>query len=183
MTSAVSGAATASRQRAGRSLAPDQGAGILWLAGAVDIGAVLDGHKVDALVLVVDAVDHPVISAPGAMQSLEPELQRLADAVRIRRQRPVAELNHRRRYVLCPPPAASSARPSRISASRSSLSRMSSVSSSDSRSATLITTAAGRPCLVMTTRPCSRSSTCSPPPVFCRTARRYHPHGVSGCNQ
>jgi hypothetical protein len=64
--------------------------------GAVDIGPVLDGHNVDALTLVIDAVDHPVIPAPRAMQSLKPELKRLADTVRIRRQRPVAELNDRR---------------------------------------------------------------------------------------
>ena len=68
--------------------------------GAVDIGPVVDGHDVDALTLVIDAVAHPVIPAPRAMQSLEPELKRLADTVRIRRQRPVAELNDRRRYLI-----------------------------------------------------------------------------------
>src|SRR5262245_29771424 len=45
-----------------------------------------------------------------------------------------------------------------MSASSSALSMMSSVSSSDSRSSTLMTTTAGCPCLVITTRPCSRSS-------------------------
>jgi hypothetical protein len=64
---------------------------------------VFDGHKVDALVLVIDGVDQPVISAPRAVQSFEPEPKRLADAVRIRRQRPVAELNDRRRYLLRQP--------------------------------------------------------------------------------
>jgi hypothetical protein len=76
---------------------------MLWLAGTIDIGTVLDGHNVDTLVLVIYAVNHPVISAPRAMQSLEPELKGLADAVRIRRQRPIAQLHDRRRYLLRQP--------------------------------------------------------------------------------
>jgi hypothetical protein len=39
---------------------------------------VLDGHHVDAAVLVVDAVDHPVIAAAGAVQTPQPEPERLA---------------------------------------------------------------------------------------------------------
>src|SRR5216683_203417 len=166
----------------------------LLLAGPVGIGPVLDGDDVDAPALLVDAVDHAVVPAPGAMQAFQPELERLPDPVRVLGQRPVAEFHHRgadlfgqprhrppgrcrprhrvrghRSLTLnnrnassllstCPPPAPSSARPARMPVSRSSLSMMSSVSSSDSRSATLITTAAGCPCLVITTRPCSRSS-------------------------
>ena len=34
-------------------------------------------------VLVVDAVDHPVVAPAGAVQASEPELERLADAVRV----------------------------------------------------------------------------------------------------
>src|SRR6266568_5542021 len=51
-----------------------------------------------------------------------------------------------------------SANASRMSARSASLPITSRVSSSDSRSSTLMTTAAGWPCLVITTRPCSRSS-------------------------
>jgi hypothetical protein len=47
---------------------------------------------------------------------------------------------------------------SRMSASRAALFMMSSVSASDCGSSTLITTAAGRPFLVMITCPCSRYS-------------------------
>jgi hypothetical protein len=43
---------------------------------------VLDGHDVDPSVLVVDAVDHPVVAPAGAVQPIEPELQWLADTVR-----------------------------------------------------------------------------------------------------
>jgi hypothetical protein len=48
---------------------------------------VLDGQDVNAAVLVVDAVDHPVVAAPGAVQPVEPELERLADSVRAGGQR------------------------------------------------------------------------------------------------
>ena len=50
---------------------------------SVDVGAVFDGHDVDAAVLVVDAVDHPVVAAAGAVQPVEPELERRAGAVRV----------------------------------------------------------------------------------------------------
>jgi len=33
---------------------------------------VLDGHDVDSAALVVDAVDHPVVTATGAVQAVEP---------------------------------------------------------------------------------------------------------------
>src|SRR5271169_546075 len=55
-------------------------------------------------------------------------------------------------------PAPSSARLSRMSSRSGALSMTSRVSSRDSRSSRLMTTAAGWPCLVITTRPCSRSS-------------------------
>jgi len=44
---------------------------------------VLDGHDVDAAALVVDAVDHPLVAPAGAVQPVEPELERPADAVRV----------------------------------------------------------------------------------------------------
>ena len=53
------------------------------LPWSIDVGAVLDGHDVDPSVLVVDAVDHPVVTPAGAVQPIEPELERLADTVRV----------------------------------------------------------------------------------------------------
>jgi hypothetical protein len=50
---------------------------------SIDVGAVLDGHDVDPAVLVVDAVDHPVVAPADAVQPVEPELERLADLVRV----------------------------------------------------------------------------------------------------
>ena len=58
------------------------------LPWSVDVGAVFDGHDVDTAVLVVYAVDHPVVAAPGAVQPVEPELERLAGPVRAGGQRP-----------------------------------------------------------------------------------------------
>ena len=52
--------------------------GLPW---SVDVGAVFDGHDVDAAVLVVDTVDHPVVAPAGAVQPFEPELERLAGSV------------------------------------------------------------------------------------------------------
>src|ERR1017187_3403448 len=52
------------------------------LPWSVDVGAVFDGHDVDAAVLVVDAIDHPVIAAAGAVQPVEPELKRAAHPAR-----------------------------------------------------------------------------------------------------
>ena len=48
---------------------------------SVDVGAVLDGHDVDTAVLVVDAVDHPVVAALGAVQPFEPKLEWLSHTV------------------------------------------------------------------------------------------------------
>src|SRR5215472_17317942 len=160
----------------------------------VDVGAMLDGHDVDPVVLVVDAVDHPVVAAAGTLQPRQPELQRLADAPRIGGQGSIDELHSGGSDLLRQPgqrPAgwscprdrmarlahwpwirlsassllstgasavASSAKASWISANNVSLPITSRVSSSDSKSSTLMTTAAGCPCLVITTRPCSRSS-------------------------
>jgi hypothetical protein len=56
---------------------------------------VFDGHDVDAAVLVVDAVDHPVAAPAGAVQPVEPEPERLADPVGVGGQRPVQELDRR----------------------------------------------------------------------------------------
>jgi hypothetical protein len=42
------------------------------LPWSIDVGAVLDGHDVAAAVLVIDAVDHPVVAAAGAVQPVEP---------------------------------------------------------------------------------------------------------------
>src|ERR1700730_886759 len=83
----------ASNTRPGDPLAADGAASELpW---AVDVGAVFDGHDVDAPVLVVDAVYPPVVAAAGAVQPVEPELERLADPVRAGRERPVQELDRR----------------------------------------------------------------------------------------
>src|SRR5205823_1531668 len=64
------------------------------LAWPVDVGAVLDGHHVDAAALVVNAVNHPVVAAAGAVQTLQPEPEWLAGPVRAGCQRPVQELHH-----------------------------------------------------------------------------------------
>jgi len=57
---------------------------------SVNVGAVFDGQDSDQVALVVDAVDHAVVAAPGAMQPGEAELERLADPVGIgRRTRPL----------------------------------------------------------------------------------------------
>jgi hypothetical protein len=53
------------------------------LPRSVDAGAVLDGHDVDPAMLVVDAVDHAVVTPAGTVQPVEPELERLADTVRV----------------------------------------------------------------------------------------------------
>jgi len=55
---------------------------------------VLDGHDVDSPA-VVDAVDHPVVAAAGAVQPFQPELEGLANPVRVDRQRPEQELRDR----------------------------------------------------------------------------------------
>src|SRR5215813_4973321 len=44
----------------------------------VNIGAVLDRHDRERAEVVVNAVDHPVVAAAGAMQSGKAELERLA---------------------------------------------------------------------------------------------------------
>ena len=49
------------------------------LAWPVDVGAVLDGYYIDTAALVVGAVDHPVVAAAGAVQTLQPEFKWLAD--------------------------------------------------------------------------------------------------------
>src|SRR5215471_919643 len=160
----------------------------------VDVRTVLDGHDVDPTAIIIDAVNHPVVPTAGAVQPLQPKLERLTDTVRAGRQGPVQELHDRDGHLLrqarqraagAARPGdrvtrfahrpgirrsassllstgssalASSARLSRMSPSSASLPITSRVSSKDSRSSTLMTTAAGWPCLVITTRPCSRSS-------------------------
>jgi hypothetical protein len=94
----------------------------LDLPGTVDIGTVLDGHDVNTPVLVIDAVDHPVITAPRAVQSFEPKPEWLANPVRIRCERPVAEFNDRRCHLLREPahrPACRRRPPDRVPRHRS----------------------------------------------------------------
>ncbi len=43
----------------------------------------LDGHDIDSVTVVVDAVDHPVVAAAGGVQPVKPKLERLADPVRV----------------------------------------------------------------------------------------------------
>ena len=50
-----------------------------------------DGNLPDAG---VDTVDHPVVTAPGAVKPAEAEPQRLADPVRIRAEGAVQELHY-----------------------------------------------------------------------------------------
>jgi hypothetical protein len=52
------------------------------LAWAVGVRAVLDSHHGDDAAVVIDTVDQPVASSPGAMRSFEPETEWLADPVR-----------------------------------------------------------------------------------------------------
>jgi hypothetical protein len=59
----------------------------------VGVRSVLDGDDLDAVVGVVDAVDGAVVAAPGAVQAGQPELQGLADPVRVGRERAVGELD------------------------------------------------------------------------------------------
>jgi hypothetical protein len=75
----------------------------LYLPGTVDVAAVLDGHNVSTPVLVIDAVDHPVVTAPGAVQAFEPEPERLANPARTCCERSVAKLNDRRCHLLREP--------------------------------------------------------------------------------
>jgi hypothetical protein len=50
-------------------------------AGPIHVGAVLDGHDRKGVQLIVDTVDHSVVTAPGTMKSGEPEPERLARPV------------------------------------------------------------------------------------------------------
>jgi hypothetical protein len=54
---------------------------------------VLDGHDIDPTAVIVDAVNHPVVAAAGAMQTLQPQLERLAGPLRAGRQGTVEELD------------------------------------------------------------------------------------------
>jgi thiazole synthase ThiGH ThiG subunit len=49
------------------------------LAWPANVGAVLDCHDRNAVQVIVDAVDHPVVASPGAAQSGEAALEWLAD--------------------------------------------------------------------------------------------------------
>ena len=53
------------------------------LACPIHVGAVLDGHDRDGAKIVVNAVNHPVVAAAGAVQSGKAELQRLAGPARV----------------------------------------------------------------------------------------------------
>lgn len=59
-----------------------------------------DRDHIDALVFVIDAVQHPVVAAPGAPDRVQSEFELPADAVWIRRQRAVQELDDRRTDLL-----------------------------------------------------------------------------------
>ena len=73
------------------------------LSRSVDVGAVFDGQDGDQMALVVDAVDHAVVAAPGAVQPGEAELERLADPVGIGGQGAVQEFRRCRRGLLGQP--------------------------------------------------------------------------------
>jgi len=73
------------------------------LSRSVDVGAVFDGQDGDQVELVVDAVDHAVVAAPGAVQPGQAELERLADPVRIGGQGAVQELHRCGRDLLGQP--------------------------------------------------------------------------------
>jgi len=64
---------------------------------------VLDGDDVDAMLGVVDAVDHAVVAASSAVQPFEVELQRFADAWRVGGKRAVDELDDGGRDLLGQP--------------------------------------------------------------------------------
>jgi hypothetical protein len=53
------------------------------LAWPVHVGAVLDCHDRNGVQVIVDAVDHPVVASPGAVQSGEAELEWRAGSVGI----------------------------------------------------------------------------------------------------
>jgi hypothetical protein len=52
----------------------------------VRIGSVLDGRDRDGAGHTIDAVDHPVVATPGAVQLFRARIQRLAYAVGVCRQ-------------------------------------------------------------------------------------------------
>lgn len=49
---------------------------------SVNVGAMFDGYDGDLAPPIIDAVDHPVVTTASAVQPLETQLQRFADAVR-----------------------------------------------------------------------------------------------------
>jgi len=53
------------------------------LSWPVDVGAMFDGYDADLAIVVIYAVDHPVIAAAGAVKTLQAEHQRLADPARV----------------------------------------------------------------------------------------------------
>src|ERR1700730_6633990 len=73
------------------------------LARPVDVRAVFDGDDGDKVLVIVYAVDHPIVAPSGAVQSLQAELEGLAHPVRAFSQRAVEELDDRRRDFLGEP--------------------------------------------------------------------------------
>jgi hypothetical protein len=68
------------------------------VSAAVDVGSVVDPLNQDEGVVVVDAVQHSVRSAPGTVHAGQLAAQRLADAAGFARQVAEHELNHRREH-------------------------------------------------------------------------------------
>ena len=73
------------------------------LAGAVDVRAVFDGDDGDKALIIVYAVNYPVVAPAGAVHSLQAELQGLANPVRVFSQGAIEELDDRGRDFLREP--------------------------------------------------------------------------------
>jgi hypothetical protein len=117
----------------------------------------VDGQDVDTPAWLVDAVHDPVVPAMGAVRLALPDSPSGPRRARPARSRRSISASASCFVIGVLRPAATSVSASWMAASNSGSLRIASVSSSDSRSSRLSMTAAGRPCLVMTTRPCSCS--------------------------
>jgi hypothetical protein len=70
---------------------------------AVDVGAMLDRDDIDLRCFLADAVDDTEVAAPCAVQTLQLQAQRLADALRVLCKWSVAELDDCARDLLGQP--------------------------------------------------------------------------------